>query len=86
MQPAMSSPFSEPRFCITCGTPLTVRVVDERPRHVCPSCGQIHWLNAKPCAGALVLRNGKVLLIRRAIEPFRDYVCPQDRRHPRRVL
>jgi ADP-ribose pyrophosphatase YjhB (NUDIX family) len=64
--------------------------VDERPRHVCPSCGQIHWLNAKPCAGALVLRNGKVLMIRRAIEPFRDYwdipggFCEVDE-HPART-
>jgi hypothetical protein len=24
----------------------------------------VHWRNAKPCAGALVIRNGKVLLDR----------------------
>jgi 8-oxo-dGTP diphosphatase len=28
-----------------------------------------HWRNAKPCAGALVVRDGRVLLGRRAIEP-----------------
>jgi ADP-ribose pyrophosphatase YjhB (NUDIX family) len=49
------------------------RVVDHRSRRVCPACGWIHWGNAKPCAGALVLRNGKVLLIRRTIEPFKGY-------------
>jgi len=63
----------EPSYCPTCGTPLVERTVDERPRQVCPACGWIHWRNAKPCAGALVVRNGKVLLIRRAIEPFRGY-------------
>jgi ADP-ribose pyrophosphatase YjhB (NUDIX family) len=40
---------------------------------VCLACGQIHWRNAKPCGGALVIRNGKVLLIRRIIEPFKGY-------------
>jgi 8-oxo-dGTP diphosphatase len=60
-------------FCRACGTPLAQRIVDERSRNVCPACGQIHWRNAKPCAGALVLRNGKVLLVRRSIEPFRGY-------------
>jgi NADH pyrophosphatase NudC (nudix superfamily) len=38
--------------------------VDGRPRRVCPACGHVHWRNAKPCAGALVIRNGKVLLDR----------------------
>ncbi len=63
----------EPVFCPACGTRLVERTIDERSRGVCPACGWIHWRNAKPCAGALVVRNGKVLLIRRAIEPFRGY-------------
>jgi ADP-ribose pyrophosphatase YjhB (NUDIX family) len=33
----------------------------------------VEWENAKPCAGALVIRHGKVLLIRRAIEPYLGY-------------
>jgi ADP-ribose pyrophosphatase YjhB (NUDIX family) len=49
---------------------LAERTIDHRPRRVCPSCGRVQWRNAKPCAGALILRNGKVLLIRRTIEPF----------------
>jgi len=64
---------TQERFCLACGTPLVERVVDQHPRHVCPACGRIHWRNAKPCAGALIIRNGKVLLVRRTIEPFRDY-------------
>jgi len=39
---------------------------------VCIACGAEHWRNAKPCAGALVVRDGRVLLIRRAIEPWKD--------------
>jgi 8-oxo-dGTP diphosphatase len=60
-------------FCQACATPLVEGLIDGRLRRVCPACGQIHWRNAKPCAGALVIRNGKVLLIRRCIEPFRGY-------------
>ncbi len=48
-------------------------MIEERPRRVCPNCGHIHWHNAIPCAGALVIRNGKVLLIRRSIEPLKGY-------------
>ena len=60
-------------YCALCGTPLAELAVDGRPRRVCPACGHVHWRNAKPCAGALVIRNGKVLLVRRRIEPFRGY-------------
>lgn len=62
-----------PRFCALCGAALIGRVIDNRIRQVCPSCGQVQWRNAKPTAGALVLRNGKVLLVRRSIEPFLGY-------------
>lgn len=57
--------------CSDCGATLAERTIDGRLRQVCLACGRIHWRNAKPCAGALVVRNGKVLLVRRAVEPFR---------------
>ena len=69
----MASPSASGGYCPACGTPLVSQVVDHRPRRVCPACGRIHWRNAKPCAGALVVRNGKVLLIRRLIEPVKGY-------------
>lgn len=62
-----------PAYCARCGAPLAEQVLDERPRRVCPACGRVHWRNAKPCAGALVIRNGKVLLVRRRIAPYRGY-------------
>jgi ADP-ribose pyrophosphatase YjhB (NUDIX family) len=37
----------------------------------CSACGAVHFRNAKPCAGALVVRDGRVLLGRRAVEPAR---------------
>jgi ADP-ribose pyrophosphatase YjhB (NUDIX family) len=65
--PEMTAPS---RYCLACGVPVVERLIDGRPRQVCPVCGEVQWRNAKPCAGALVIRNGKVLLVRRAIEPF----------------
>jgi ADP-ribose pyrophosphatase YjhB (NUDIX family) len=63
-------PATSDRFCPACGAVLANRTLDRLPRLVCLACGRVHWKNAKPCAGALVVRNGKVLLIRRGIEPF----------------
>jgi 8-oxo-dGTP diphosphatase len=69
----MNLPVVDAHFCPVCGTPLAEQIMDHRSRRVCPACGRVHWRNAKPCAGALIIRNGKVLLVRRAIEPFRGY-------------
>jgi ADP-ribose pyrophosphatase YjhB (NUDIX family) len=55
-----------PRFCSECGAPLPAP-----PPVTCPACDASHWLDAKPCAGALVTRGGKLLLVRRAHEPWR---------------
>jgi ADP-ribose pyrophosphatase YjhB (NUDIX family) len=69
----MVPPASADFFCPACGAPLREQTIDHRVRRVCPACGRVHWRNAKPCAGALIIRNGKVLLVRRLIEPFRGY-------------
>jgi ADP-ribose pyrophosphatase YjhB (NUDIX family) len=51
-------------FCPRCATRL-----DLDPPGRCPACGTEYWANPKPCSGALVERDGAVLLVRRAIEP-----------------
>lgn len=60
------------RFCPRCGGLLetVVRPGDDRPRQACVACGRVHYRNAKPCAGALIVRDGCVLLVKRAIQPF----------------
>jgi 8-oxo-dGTP pyrophosphatase MutT (NUDIX family) len=55
-----------PRFCSNCAAPLP-----SPPPVTCPACDTSHWLDAKPCAGALVTRHGKLMLVRRAHEPWR---------------
>jgi 8-oxo-dGTP diphosphatase len=55
-----------PRFCSQCAAPLPAP-----PPVTCPACDTSHWLDAKPCAGALVTRRGRLLLVRRAHDPWR---------------
>ena len=56
-----------PRFCADCGSPLETEGTSRAA--VCASCGVVHYRNAKPCAGVLIQRGGRVLLARRAVEP-----------------
>jgi ADP-ribose pyrophosphatase YjhB (NUDIX family) len=59
-----------PRFCSSCGAALG------RPSPVvCDACGRQHWANAKPCAAALVVRDGRLLMTRRALDPWRGLWC-----------
>ena len=55
-----------PRYCSHCAAPLP-----GAPPVTCPSCDTSHWLDAKPCAGALVTRSHRLLLVRRAHDPWR---------------
>jgi 8-oxo-dGTP diphosphatase len=70
-------------FCSRCGNRLP-----EDPPTTCPACGAEHYLNPKPCGGALLVSDGRLLLVRRAIEPWRGRwdipggFCDQ-REHPR---
>ncbi len=58
-------------YCSQCGSPVEIGVPegDNRPRHVCPSCGAIHYQNPKVVVGCIPVWEDRVLLCRRAIEP-----------------
>lgn len=55
------------KFCSACGTSLP-----HAPPITCVACGTDHWLDPKPCAGAVIGFNNKLLLVRRAYEPWQD--------------
>ena len=59
------------RFCNQCGGELlfTMPPHDTRQRHVCASCGVIHYENPRVVAGCIPEWNGRVLLCKRSIEP-----------------
>ena len=68
-------PHSFSRYCMHCGQRLTTAVPegDSRRRMVCLDCGFIHYLNPRPVAGTIPVRDGKILLGRRDIEPRRGF-------------
>ncbi|MBM7563174.1 NUDIX domain-containing protein [Paenibacillus sacheonensis] len=60
---------------MSCGAPLEIRDVDGTMRKACTAdgCSFVHWGNYSIGVGALVLRDEKVLLVRRAQEPGKGY-------------
>ncbi len=63
------------KYCSHCGQPVELRVPpgDQLPRHVCPSCGAIHYQNPKIVVGCVPDHEGRILLCKRAIEPRLGY-------------
>ncbi len=54
------------RFCPRCGAELASRSAGQRH---CEVCGSDYWANSIPAVQGLLVRDGKVLLGRRGIEP-----------------
>jgi 8-oxo-dGTP diphosphatase len=59
-----------PRFCAVCGEPVGVRAPVS-----CAACGAEHWLQASRAGAALVVHDGRLLLTRRAHDPWRGRWC-----------
>lgn len=60
----------DPAYCPACGQGLVRHVLEEdhRPRLVCPN-GHVTWRNPRLVVGTLPVRDGRVYLARRSIEP-----------------
>ena len=58
-------------FCSHCGNTVAIRIPegDHMPRHICASCGMVHYQNPKMVVGCIPEWEDKILLCRRAIEP-----------------
>ena len=63
------------KFCSNCAAPITIRIPadDTRERHVCESCGSVHYQNPRNVVGSIPVYGDQVLLCRRAIEPRLGY-------------
>lgn len=63
------------KFCSQCGQTIIFQIPanDSRERHVCLSCGVIHYDNPKNVVGTIPIWQDKILLCRRAIEPRSGY-------------
>ena len=56
-------------YCPRCGQPLVDALRYGRERRTCESCGYIHFHDPKVAAVVFITRGGKVLLVRRAVDP-----------------
>ncbi|UCD63767.1 MAG: NUDIX hydrolase [Candidatus Zixiibacteriota bacterium] len=65
------------KFCPLCRSDLTPQEVDGRKRMVCTNreCDFIFYQNPVPAAGAVIVRDDKVLMVRRAHPPKVDWWC-----------
>jgi 8-oxo-dGTP diphosphatase len=63
--------FDKIEFCPACGKRVELREAFGRIRPVCPHCGRVHFQDPKVAAAALVVRDRKVLLVRRVNVPER---------------
>ena len=59
------------RFCMACGGRLRRGREEGRARLRCRRCGWTFYGNPIPATVALIVRGGKVLLVRRAAAPYR---------------
>ncbi len=59
------------RFCPQCGHALEDRPFEGKVRRTCPACRFIYFPDPKVAVVALVEESGRVLLIRRGVEPAR---------------
>ena len=63
------------KFCSNCAHPVAHQIPegDNRLRHMCLSCGIVHYENPKLVVGSIPVWGDQVLLCRRAIEPRHGY-------------
>ena len=57
------------KFCPRCSTLLELRDVEGKDRPVCSQCGKIVYYDPKVTAATIVESEGKVLMVRRGMEP-----------------
>lgn len=55
-------------YCAACGTKTVERILENKPRPVCPNCGRVSYFDPKSAAIAYVCdEQGRILLIQRGI-------------------
>ncbi len=63
------------KYCSSCGVRNETRKLDGRRRKVCPRCGTVHYENPRPAVTIVAVRDGQILLVRRAVPPAEGQWC-----------
>jgi len=58
-----------------CGGEVVLKYVahESKKREVCNACGRTFYHSSKPCVGALIVVEDKILLVKRKQEPYKGY-------------
>lgn len=59
------------KHCSLCGDELKITKIDGVNRKKCQSCEFINFNNPKPAVAAMIIKDRKMLLVKRAIDPHR---------------
>ncbi len=62
-------------YCSSCGARNETRELEGRKRRVCPECGTVHYVNPRPAVTVVAPRDGRILLVRRAVPPAAGQWC-----------
>lgn len=60
------------RFCPFCGKKLQVKIQEGKRRKFCRSCHWIYYPHVASGAAAVIVKKGKVLMVKRGQEPFKN--------------
>lgn len=63
------------KYCPNCKSALIKKFINKKPRIACPNCKFIFWNNPRPCVSAIIRKSDKILLLKRAAEPLKNYWC-----------
>lgn len=56
-------------WCCKCGAGMITREFGGKPRRACPECRYIHFVEAKVGVGVCIVRDEKILLVKRRFAP-----------------
>ena len=65
----------EDKYCPACATPLEIKNVFGTDRPACPNCSHVVYHDPKVAATCIVEREGRILMIRRALQPGMGLWC-----------
>ena len=63
------------KFCPWCGERLGIKDLDGQERSACPACEFIWYKNPIPAAGAIIMQDNRLLLVKRKYPPGVDDWC-----------
>jgi 8-oxo-dGTP diphosphatase len=67
--------YNKYRWCPRCRGELVIGEIEDHVRPHCPSCGFVFYQNPAPAAGAVIVIGGKILMVKRSVDPARGDWC-----------